>query len=96
VKDLAVPDVVKGMNETPEPVEHARRILKDAQRNTIARLVTFVNENEDEVLGSSREDFDATGTTERLTGLQQEIFVLCYLLGSLPQPAQPAPAPKPS
>ena len=84
------------MSETKDPVEHARRILKDAHKNTIARLVSFVIENEEQVTGSSREDFDTTGTTERLTGLQQEIFVLGYLLGSLPQPAQPAPAPKAS
>lgn len=73
-----------------EDLERARRTLRAAHQSAVGRLVAFVVENEGDVLACSANDFDATGTLERLQGLQHELFILGYLLGSLPQPAEPA------
>jgi hypothetical protein len=71
----------------PADVERARGILKNVHRQTVERLVHFVIENEETL--ASRGEYDSSGGSERLCGFQQEIFVLCYLLGSLPSPPQP-------
>lgn len=75
----------------PDEVERARRILRTVHGKTVERLVSFVNEHEDSLVAP--EDFDTSGARERLAGLQQEIFVLGFLLSSLPAAPQPAPAP---
>ena len=77
----------------PTDVEKARRILKSLHQHSVERLVSFVVENEDSLV--NRGEFDASGATDRLSGFQQEIFMLGFLLGSLPTPPQPAPPPKP-
>lgn len=83
------------MSATPESVEEARRILREAHRNTVDRLVSFVIENEEFLVQTSQRDFDASGTMERLTGIHQEIFVLGSLLANLPAPQPAPPPPKP-
>jgi len=83
------------MISRPEDVEQARRILHKAYQSTVARLVSFTIENEEPLDSASTQDYDSTGVTERLARFQQEVFVLCYLLGALPASPQPAPNPKP-
>lgn len=73
----------------PSEVEQARQILKTAHRKSIERLVAFVLTNEQPLV--ERDDFDTTGIGDRLVAIQQEIFVVAYLLSSLPVPPQPAP-----
>ncbi len=77
----------------PSEVERARKILKTVHQQTVERLVSYVIENEESLV--SRGEFDSSGVSERLSGFQQEIFMVGFLLGSLPAPPQPAPAPKP-
>jgi hypothetical protein len=73
----------------PTEVEQARRILRTVHQKTVEGLVSFVLEHEDPLLDGDR--FDNT-SRDRLAGFQQELFVLAYLLSSLPAPA-PVPAP---
>jgi len=77
----------------PTQVEHARRILRSVHEKTVARLVSFVTDNEEPLLGPDELDF--TGVRDRLAGLQHELFVLGFLLTSLPAPPQPASPVKP-
>jgi hypothetical protein len=73
----------------PSEVEQARQILKLVHKKTIERLVSFVLVNEQPLV--ERDEFDMSGAGDRLVALQQEIFVVSYLLSSLPAPPQPAP-----
>jgi hypothetical protein len=79
----------------PKDTEAARRVLREAQQNILNKLITFVSENGEGVLASSRAEYDSSGMVERLQGLHQEIFVVTGLLGVLPPPPPPAPAPPP-
>src|SRR5258708_22108170 len=90
---MSAPDEIKATVAGPTAVEQARRILREAHKNTLERLVLFVVENEEFLVQTSQREYDASGTMERLTAIHQEIFVLGNLLGSLPAPAQPAPPP---
>jgi hypothetical protein len=71
----------------PADIERARRILRTVHQHAVERLVSFVVENEETLV--SRGEFDSSGATERLSGFQQEIFTVSFLLGSLPAPPQP-------
>jgi hypothetical protein len=77
----------------PSEVERARGILLATHHKTIERLVSFVLEHEEDLL--QKEDYDSTGASDRLAGFQNEIFVLGYLLTSLPVPPPPAAPLKP-
>jgi hypothetical protein len=64
--------------------DQARKVLRDAQQQTLERLVAFVQENEAEILSGPQHEYDSSGALERLNAYKDAFILFGVLISQFP------------
>ena len=73
------------MSLKPQDFDQARKILRDAQQQTLERLVSFVLENEADILAGPQHEYDSSGALERLNLYKDSFILFGVILAQLPE-----------